>query len=281
MPSFIDKVVVVTGGGSGIGRASALAFARRGADVHVVDVDGARAQGVAEECRRLDRPAWAHAVDCSDAAALSALAEKIFDQSGAVHVLHNNAGIGHASPVERTSMADWSRVISVNLLGPAYGIAAFVPRMLEQERDWTGRRAHIVNTSSVLGLVAVPGMAPYCASKFGLVGLSESLAAELEPQGISVTAICPGIVSTNIVREAPLGEDFEPRRAETADFYDRFGATPEQVAEDVLAAIAAKRVIAPSPPYQVAPLWWLRRASGPAYRGVQRLFRRYVMERSP
>jgi NAD(P)-dependent dehydrogenase (short-subunit alcohol dehydrogenase family) len=277
MPSFIDKVVVITGGGSGIGRASALAFARRGADVHVVDVDSDRAQAVAEECRKLDRPAWAHAVDCADPAAVASLAAKVYDQSGAVHVLHNNAGIGHASPVEQTSMADWTRVLSVNLLGPAYGVAAFVPRMLEQERDWTGRRAHIVNTSSALGLVAVPGMAPYCTSKFGLIGLTESLAAELEPHGITVSAICPGIISTDIVRKAPLGAGFEHRREETVDFYERFGATADEVAEDVIDAISAKRVIAPSPPYQVAPLWWLRRASGPAYRGVQRLFRRYLM----
>ncbi len=280
MTSFIDKVVVVTGGGSGIGRSSALAFARRGADVHVVDIDGRRAQDVAEECRKLDRPTWAHTVDCSDPAAVAALADKIFDASGAVHVLHNNAGVAHASPVEQTTMADWSRVLSVNLLGPAYGVAAFVPRMLEQERDWTGRRAHIVNTSSVLGLVAVPGMGPYCASKFGLVGLSESLAAELEPHGISVTAICPGIVSTNIVNKAPLGGAFEQRRDETVEFYERFGVTPDDVAEDIIAAIDAKRVIAPSPPYQVAPLWWLKRASNPAYRGMQRLFRRYFMDRA-
>jgi NAD(P)-dependent dehydrogenase (short-subunit alcohol dehydrogenase family) len=281
MPSYVDKVVVVTGAGSGIGRSSALAFARRGADVHIVDVDPVRAQSVAEECRGLDRPAWAHAVDCADPAAMTALASKIYDQSGAVHVLHNNAGIGHAAPVEQVSMEDWHRVLSVNLFGPVHGVAAFVPRMLEQERDWTGRRGHIVNTASVLGLVAAPGMAPYCTSKFGLVGLSEALAAELEPQGISVTAICPGVIATNIIREAPLGDGFEGRRDETASFYERYGATPEDVAEDIIAAISARRVIAPSPMHQVLPLWWLKRASIPAYRGLQRVFRRVMMERSP
>jgi NAD(P)-dependent dehydrogenase (short-subunit alcohol dehydrogenase family) len=178
-------------------------------------------------------------------------------------------------------MDEWHRVLSVNLFGPVHGIAAFVPRMLEQERDWTGRRGHVVNTASVLGLVAVPGMAPYCTSKFGLVGLSEALAAELEPQGISVTAICPGVVSTNIVREAPLGEGFEARRDETARFYERHGVTPDEVAEDVIAAIAARRVIAPSPLHQVLPVWWVKRASIPAYRSIQRLFRRYMMERAP
>jgi NAD(P)-dependent dehydrogenase (short-subunit alcohol dehydrogenase family) len=178
-------------------------------------------------------------------------------------------------------MDEWRRVLSVNLLGPVHGVAAFVPRMLEQERDWTGRRGHVVNTASVLGLVAVPGMAPYCTSKFGLVGLSESLAAELEPHGISVTAICPGVIATNIVREAPLGGELEGRRDETASFYERYGATPEEVAEDVIAAISARRVIAPSPAHQVLPLWWLKRASIPAYRSVQRLFRRYMLERAP
>ena len=133
----------------------------------------------------------------------------MFDTDRRVDILHNNAGIGHAGNIEATTMEDWQRVINVNLLGVAYGVQAFVPRMLAQ-----GRPAVVVNTASEAGLVPTARMAPYTASKFGVVGMSESLNAELAPRGIHVIAVCPGIINTAIVRTGII-------RGEIADIHDK------------------------------------------------------------
>src|SRR3954449_9585215 len=223
MSEFSGKVVVVTGAGSGIGRATARLFGRLGAKLHVTDIDAGAAEAVAQE---IGNAAQAHTVDSTDPQALEELAATVYAEDGAVDVLHNNAGIGHAADIDKTTVEDWQRVIGVNLLGVAYGIQAFVPRMLAQ-----GRPASIVNTASMAGLVAAPTMAPYSASKFGVVGMTESLDAELRPKGIGVSAICPGIISTNITRTAIMRGDHEDMRAKTINFYDKRGATADTVAE--------------------------------------------------
>ncbi|MBZ0252530.1 MAG: SDR family NAD(P)-dependent oxidoreductase, partial [Candidatus Methylomirabilis sp.] len=233
--------------------------------VHVVDVNAERAEAAAQEIRDEAGLATAHAVDCSKAEAVEALAEAVYAKDGRVDVLCNNAGIGHAGAIEETTREDWERVLSINLWGVIHGITAFVPRMLRQ-----GGEAHIVNTASVLGLIAAPGMAPYCASKFAVVGISECLAAELAPRGIGVTALCPGVIHTNIVKEASLRGDYAAKQSEVADFYATKGASPEEVARDALAAVRGRKVIAPSPPRQVLPPWLLKRLSLPAYQLVMR-----------
>ncbi len=123
---FRDRIAVVTGAGSGIGRATARKLAQLGAKVHCADLDAESAQRVAQDIGT----AVAHQLDVTDPAALEALAARVFEADGAVDILHNNAGIGHAGDVEHTTVDDWRRVIDVNLLGVAYGVAAFVPRML-------------------------------------------------------------------------------------------------------------------------------------------------------
>src|SRR4051794_25020501 len=140
------KVVVVTGAGSGIGRATALMFAGRGARLHLADVDEEAGGAVQAEIERRGGLASAHTVDCSDPQAVAAFAERVFAADGRVDVLHNNAGIGHAGDIEATTADDWRRVIGVNLLGVAYGVQAFAPRILAQ-----GASARIVNTASAAG----------------------------------------------------------------------------------------------------------------------------------
>jgi NAD(P)-dependent dehydrogenase (short-subunit alcohol dehydrogenase family) len=269
MSEFSGKVVVVTGAGSGIGRATALAFGRLGAKVHVTDIDGRAAEATAAA---IGNGATAHTVDSSDPAQLEQLAATIFAAEKAVDVLHNNAGIGHAADIEQTTVEDWQRVIGVNLLGVAYGVQAFVPRMLTQ-----GRPAHVVNTASMAGLVAAPTMAPYSASKFGVVGMTEALDAELRPKGITVSAICPGIISTNITRTAIMRGEHEDRRGKTIDFYEKRGATAEVVAESVVDAVRKRKLIQPVPKSHVVPLWMLKRLFPRAAQLIARNLPRVVM----
>src|SRR3954468_8836954 len=253
MSEFTGKVVVVTGAGSGIGRSSALLFGRLGAKVHVTDIDGDAAERTAQE---MGSPAQAHTVDSTDPLALEELAAKVYAEDDAVDVLHNNAGIGHAADIEETTVEDWQRVIGVNLLGVAYGVQAFVPRMLKQ-----GRPAAVMNTASMAGLIAAPTMAPYSASKFGGVGMTEALDAELRPKGIHFSAICPGIIDTNITRTAIMRGQPADQRQSAIDFYRKRGASPDAVAEAVVDAVRKRKLIQTVPTAQVTPLWMLKRVA--------------------
>ena len=250
------KITVVTGAGSGIGRATARLFARQGARVHVVDVNRDSATAVVAEIEAAGGGAMAHVVDVSDPDAVEALARDVFETDRRVDILHNNAGIGHAGNIEATTMEDWQRVINVNLLGVAYGVQAFVPRMLAQ-----GRPAVVVNTASEAGLVPTARMAPYTASKFGVVGMSEALNAELAPRGIRVIAVCPGIINTAIVRTGIMRGEIADIHDKAIAFYSKRGVSPDVVAEAVLKAVEKPRLIVPVPKSHVSLPYLLHRIS--------------------
>jgi NAD(P)-dependent dehydrogenase (short-subunit alcohol dehydrogenase family) len=247
------KTAVITGAGSGIGRATARLLARHGAKVHIADLNG---EAAAAAAREIGGSATHHAVDVTRPEDLAALAETIFAADGRVDILHNNAGIGHGGDVETTTIEDWQRVIGVNLLGVAYGVHAFVPRMLAQ-----GHRAIVVNTASEAGLVPVARMAPYCASKFGVVGMSEALDAELRSRGIRVVAVCPGIINTPIVRDGIMRGQLGADQEKIVAFYAKHGASPDTVAAAVLDAIARPRLIVVSPRSHVLAPYLLHRLS--------------------
>lgn len=242
------KVAVVTGAGSGIGKAIADELDRRGARVHRADV----------------RPGCEHTVDVTDAAAVQALAGAV----GPVDLLFNNAGIGHAGPVAETPLEDWRRVVEVNLMGVIHGVHAFLPGMLERGCG------HIVNTASMAGLIAQPGLVPYATTKFGVVGLSESLDLEVRAQGVRVHALCPGIIDTDIVRTSTMRGDLGARRGRIQAFYRKRGASPQVVAMAAVDAIEANRLIVAVPRSHVLPAWYLKRFAPPVGRGITRAIAR-------
>jgi NAD(P)-dependent dehydrogenase (short-subunit alcohol dehydrogenase family) len=270
-PNLHGKVAVVTGGGSGIGRATALLLARHGAKVHVADLRGDTAEEVARAIAAAGGSAVAHALDVSDPDAVEALAARLFAEEGHVDVLHNNAGIGHGGNIEATTVEDWQRVIGVNLLGVAYGVQAFIPRMLQQ-----GRPASVVNTASMAGIVPTAKMAPYCASKFGVVGLSESLNAELSKRGIHVSAICPGIIDTPIISTGIMRGEVAEIQGRASSYYAKHGASPDEVARAILTVIAKHRLIVPVPRRQVTLPYLLHRMSPQLFQPLARGFERIV-----
>ncbi len=194
MKRFEGKVALVTGGGSGIGRAACLAFAREGARVVINDI---RAEG-GEETLRLVREAGGEGIfvqaDVSKAAEVEAMVQKAMDTCGRLDCACNNAGIGEPlRRMHKTSEDNWDRVMDTNLKGVYLCMRAEIPRMLKQ-----GKGA-IVNTASLAGLHGLLGQAAYVASKHGVVGLTRSAAIEYATTGVRINCICPGVTATPLI----------------------------------------------------------------------------------
>ncbi|HEY6533438.1 MAG TPA: SDR family oxidoreductase [Acidimicrobiales bacterium] len=195
-------VAVITGAGSGIGRATALEFAARGARVVVTDIRDDRAEAVAEEIGALAVAAHCDVTSLDD---LRAVRELTLDRFGRVDVVMNNVGVVVSGPVEEIPLDAWERIIDVNLLGVVRSNLVFLPGLLEQGSG------HIVNTSSTSGLLPYGfEMLPYTATKYGVVGLSEALWVYLQPRGIGVSCFCPAGVKTKIHQQFPLFGDGLP-----------------------------------------------------------------------
>jgi len=190
-----NQIAVVTGAGRGIGRAMALKFAGAGADIVVVSRTQENSEKVAAEIRALGRRAWAFAVDVSDAAAVNAAAEKILAEAGKVDILVNNAGVTRDGLLMRMADADWDLVLDTNLKGAFLVTKAFVRSFIKQ------RSGRIINISSVIGLIGNAGQSNYAASKAGLIGFTQSTARELASRGITVNAIAPGFIETDMTAE--------------------------------------------------------------------------------
>jgi len=241
LTGFADRVAVITGGGSGIGRALALAFAREGAHVVVADLDEAAMGETCGAVQALGRGALAVRTDVADLAQVEALADRAYRRFGAVHLLCNNAGVVVSGGLEHATRQDWQWLIEVNLWGVIHGLLAFLPRMIAQ-----GPGGHVLNTASMAGLVASQGLGIYNTTKYAVVGLSETLAKDLRPYGIGVSVLCPMGVATRI-REAERGRPAalrNPSGRERAPSVQLIGRTltPEEVAEQALAAIRERQL---------------------------------------
>ncbi|MGH7308636.1 MAG: SDR family NAD(P)-dependent oxidoreductase, partial [Candidatus Rokuibacteriota bacterium] len=187
------RVGVVTGGGSGIGRALAEALAREGMRLVVADVDESGMAATVAAIRAGGGEAIAVRTDVSDLEQVRALADRAWAAFGGVHVLCNNAGVAVWGGLETATQRDWQWVLGVNLWGVIHGLLAFLPRMIDQ-----GQGGHVVNTASMAGLIASQGLGVYNTSKYAVVGLSETLAKDLRPYGIGVSVLCPMGVATGI-----------------------------------------------------------------------------------
>jgi NAD(P)-dependent dehydrogenase (short-subunit alcohol dehydrogenase family) len=239
---FAGRTALVTGAASGIGRETALALARAGADLVVCDLNGPGVEQTAADVRALGRRAMARAVDVSRREAMEAFAAAVQAEVGVVDILMNNAGVGLGASFLDTTLEDWEWVVSINLWGVIYGCHFFVPPMVAR-----GTGGHVVNVSSAAGYVATEQLAAYSTTKFGVFGLSEALRSELRPHRIGVTTVCPGIINTPITRSSRTrGVAATPQAREAlVSFYERRNYGPERVAQHVLRAIERNRPVAP------------------------------------
>jgi NAD(P)-dependent dehydrogenase (short-subunit alcohol dehydrogenase family) len=240
MDDLGGKVAVVTGGASGIGKAMAARFAAEGMQVVIADVEEGPLEEAVAELGVLGVPC-----DVSDAESVHALRDAVLEAYGTVHVLCNNAGVGGGGSIASSTLADWQWVLGVNLWGVIHGLHAFLPLLLDQGEG------HIVNTASVAGLVAGPGIGPYNASKFAVVAISETLRIELDGTGVAVSVLCPGYVRTNIfasqrnrpaaLRNAAAKPAARAANAEIVADMEREAIAPDDVARQVLEAVTGNR----------------------------------------
>ncbi|MGV9665614.1 SDR family NAD(P)-dependent oxidoreductase [Nocardia niigatensis] len=207
--SAVDpQLVVVTGAGSGIGRATALRFARMGSEVIVSDIDKDAALSTVALVHSRGQRAVAAQLDVSDPHAWAAFARDVHADHGVPDVLVNNAGILVSGAFLDLEPEDWERQLSVNLLGVVHGCRAFGRLMIDE-----GKRGHIVNIASAAAFTPTPVMSAYSVSKAGVKMLTECLRLELAPKGVGVSAICPGVINTNIARHA-VAVGVDPRLVE-------------------------------------------------------------------
>ncbi|SHK63216.1 Short-chain dehydrogenase [Pseudonocardia thermophila] len=232
MRDFTDKVAVITGAGSGIGRALAVALAGRGARLALSDVDAVRLADTVATCEKLGAKAVGHELDVADRTALLAHADAVVTEFGQVNLVVNNAGVALMATVEEMSWEDLDWLMGVNFWGVVHGTKAFLPHLI------ASGEGHLVNVSSVFGLIGVPTQSAYNAAKFAVRGFTEALREEMLIAGhpVGVSCVHPGGIDTNIARSArkPAGMDDE----EAARSFRRIARTsPEDAAKTIIRGI--------------------------------------------
>jgi NAD(P)-dependent dehydrogenase (short-subunit alcohol dehydrogenase family) len=238
-----DRVAVVTGAASGLGWAMSKRFAGAGMNVVLADIEAGRLDAAVRELRAAGHDASGVVTDVADPGAVNDLAAAAFDTYGAVHVLCNNAGVVKRARVWELTLDDWNWVLGVDFWSVVHGVRAFVPRMLEQ-----GEGGHIVNTSSMAGLLPMPNLGAYAAAKSAVLALSLSLQTELDQLGsaLGVSVLCPGFIATGITssarnRPAGLADEAPPPGVPRTTAGVAATLTAADVAEQVVEAITSNR----------------------------------------
>lgn len=236
MKDFRDRVAAITGAASGIGRALALDLARRGCHLALSDVDE---EGLAETARQAEArgvEVTTARVDVADRAAVEAWAEQVVADHGRVNLIFNNAGVAVGATVEGTSYDDLEWLMGINFWGVVHGTKAFLPHLK------AAGEGHVVNISSIFGLIGIPTQSAYNAAKFAVRGFTEALRMELDIErcGVSATAVHPGGIKTNIAKNARLGaspgQDIDMEQARR-DFEKLFITSPEKAADQIIKAV--------------------------------------------
>jgi len=259
MHDLSGKWVLVTGAASGIGRATALAFADAGASLFVADMNAERLETVRQEVMARGAECVVHALDVTDPGAMAELAQRVHSRTPALDVLVNNAGIGYLGAFIDSPLDAWHRVFSVNVMGVVHGCQAFLPAM-----EAAGGPRRVVNVASLAGLAPAPNMSAYVASKHAVVGLSEGLSLELKlrASSVGVTTVCPGIINTDITKArhnvAVTIDDAQYERL-TA-YYEAQGVGPRVVAIAIVSAVRQGRELVLAGPF-AKPIYHLRRLS--------------------
>ena len=231
--------VVITGAGSGIGRATALRCAAHGAEVIAVDINPVSARQTADECIKAGaKHAEERIADVADKAAVQALAEAIESERGPVDVLVNNAGVGIGWPFLEASLDDWDWLRAINIDGVAYGCHAFGGPMVAR------RRGHVVNVASGAAYIHNRQMAAYCASKAAVLTLSKCLRADWAGSGVGVSAICPGVIDTPIHQATRMYGGLPGQRERIARAFS-FGHSPDLVAKAIVRAVEHNHAVVP------------------------------------
>lgn len=231
------RVALVTGAGSGIGRAVARALAGRGCHLALADINAASLAETADLVARPGLRLSRHTFDVADKDAIAALPAAIRDAHGGLDLLVNNAGVALGGTFEEVSEADFDWLMSINFFGVVRMTRAFLP-MLRRSAD-----ARVVNVSSVFGMIAPPGQAAYVASKFAVRGFSEVLRHELKGSSVGVTTVHPGGVATNIARDAkgPEGVDAAELAQRKKDFEKSLVMSPDQAGETIVRAVEQRK----------------------------------------
>ncbi|GAB7146580.1 SDR family oxidoreductase [Mycobacterium riyadhense] len=268
---FGDMLVSVTGAGSGIGRETALAFAREGAEVVVSDIDEATVKETAAEIAARGGVAHAYVLDVSDGDAVEAFAEEVSAEHGVPDIVINNAGIGQAGGFLDTPAEQFDRVLDVNLGGVVNGCRAFGRRLVER-----GTGGHIVNVSSMAAYAPLQSLSAYCTSKAATYMFSDCLRAELDAADVRLTTICPGVINTNIVQttrfDVPAGKDdtVEGRQGQIDRMFRLRHYGPDKVADAIVSAVKKNKPIRPVAPEAYA-LYGISRVLPQALRSTARL----------
>jgi NAD(P)-dependent dehydrogenase (short-subunit alcohol dehydrogenase family) len=259
--SLGGKRCFITGAASGIGRATALAAAREGADLYLTDIDAEGLERAATEIGCAGKVSFAKPIDVRHHDAVVAMAAEIHAEHGSMDVVMNVAGVSTWGTIEQLEHSDWQQMIDVNLLGPISVLEAFVPAMVE-----AGRGGHVVNVSSAAGLFGLPWHAAYSAGKFGLRGVSEVLRFDLRRHGIGVSLVCPGGVRTPLVESVRIvGVDADsPRIRKLKARFEKRAVSPEHVATKIVEGIEKNRyMVFSSADIRVG--YWVQRKFPPLY----------------
>lgn len=230
--SFKNKVAVITGGGSGIGQALAMVLGEKGCNLALVDVNEKGMQETKRKLRGKGLKITTHVADVSNEKAMRALAADVAAAQGKINLLFNNAGITYAKSFEGHSLADWKKIIGVNIWGVIYGCHFFLPYLKEQAGE-----AHIINLSSMVAFMGPPEQTSYSATKAAIKGFSESLWAELHGEGVGVTVVHPGAIRTGIMDEALKSAENQDAFAKTKAMVDKMAMPADKAAKKILKAV--------------------------------------------